>query len=606
MGKVGKNPAALYRRALGFFEKGDHASARKAARSALKALPQHGGCKHLLGLIDARRGDYGAAAGKIEQALNHSPDNIEYRFNYACVLGYAGRMPEASAAYRKVIELSPGHFEARYNLGMLLRDAGNGEDALDVFTALAGQMPDHSQVQLEFGNTLKMAGRLDEAMAAYTKAVSIDPGFSEAYYNSGIVLRQQGKPGAALVALDHATRIRADFADAYFEKGNVLLVLGDADAALASFTLAIQYDPQLAEARSNRGRALFELGRIGEALLAYNRAIAINPGLAEVHCGLGSVLMAIGRLQEAEQSFRNAMEIRPDYSEAHSNLLFLQAAQASVPPEELLMEQRRWDSAHAAAEGYRFRFTSQATDACHAGRLRIGYVSADLYRHSVSYFFEPLLSAHDTSRFEIFCYDVNPGKTDETTQRLRALTEHWRSVSAESDRELANIIHADRIDVLVDLTGHFDGGRLKAFSYRPAPIQVSYLGYIAATGLESIDYWITDQVLHGEDCDERTVESIYRLPRCSFCYLPPKDVPAVSPQPNTGSDVMFGSFGNLSKLSDELVMTWCRILKELPGSRLMVMDKPLRDPGVREDFLGRFARHGVDSGQLVIRGVCMP
>jgi len=285
---------------------------------------------------------------------------------------------------------------------------------------------------------------------------------------------------------------------------------------------------------------------------------------------------------------------------AHSNLLFLLAARAQIAPEELLKEQRRWDEVHGR-EGRMYQLPARAVIAGTGRRLKIGYVSPDLRTHAVSRFFEPLLAAHDRTRFEIFCYATHENQlSDTTTERLRELSEHWHFVADKTDLELARLIHDDGIDILVDLAGHTGDNRLKTFTYRPAPVQATYLGFFAASGLEAMDCWITDEVLHPPDTLEQTLESIYRLPRCSFCYNPPAEAPGVSPCPNKDDQVVFGSFHHLSKLGPELVATWSRLLHQLPGSRLFLMDKSLGDIRTRQRLVEQFAQNGVCIDQLSI------
>jgi predicted O-linked N-acetylglucosamine transferase (SPINDLY family) len=232
----------------------------------------------------------------------------------------------------------------------------------------------------------------------------------------------------------------------------------------------------------------------------------------------------------------------------------------------------------------------------------VGYVSPHLRSSVVNFFFEPLLSAHDRSRFEVFCYaSFLESRADGVTRRLRGIAEHWRFVGDKDDAGLARLVREDGIDILVDLAGHTSNNRLKAFTYRPAPIQASYLGFFAGTGLAAMDYWITDEVLHPQDTPELSSESIYRLPRCWVCYQPPEQAPGVSPGPNADDQVVFGSFSHLSKLTPEVVKTWSWILQSLPGSRLLLMAKALRDPVVRGRLEGGFAEHGISPERLLLR-----
>ncbi|HAN56139.1 MAG TPA: hypothetical protein DCQ77_08120, partial [Betaproteobacteria bacterium] len=220
----------------------------------------------------------------------------------------------------------------------------------------------------------------------------------------------------------------------------------------------------------------------------------------------------------------------------------------------------------------------------------------------VSFFFEPLLAAHDRTQFEIFCYaSFSNDRSDAVSQRLRGLAEHWRLVGDKTDKGLARLIHEDGIDILVDLAGHTSGNRLKAFTYRAAPVQATYLGFFAATGLEAMDYWITDEVLHPLDTPELAREEICRLPRCWVCYQPSELAPSVSPSQNSDDQIVFGSFQNLSKLTSELIETWSQLLQRLPGSRLLLMAKYLDDLQMRLLLIEKFASYGVKEDQLTFR-----
>ncbi len=591
--------ARLFKKALANYQNGNLAMSCKIISKLLESCPDHPDGHHLLGLIEAQHGKYDKAVAKISLAVKKKPDNPEFNYNYGYVLQASGNRKRAIDAYRNVIRLVPDHVEAHYNLGILFRDLGNMKEAIMAFRRLVAIKPNLSEGYCELGNVLSLSGRHKEAITSYEQAITLNPGNSIAYYNIAIVFRESGMFKRALDAVDKAIHYTPNHAEAYVERGNILMLSGEVRAALDAFTAAVQRDPQLAQARSNRGRALFELGQIENALLAYNRAIKLESGLAEAHCGLGNVLMAIGRSGEAIACFRYALEINPDYSQAHSNLLFILAAQAALSPSEMLYEQKQWDVIHGK-EGRKNRFSLRIENCKSSRRLRIGYVSADLYRHPVSYFFEPLLAGHDADKFEIFCYDSKQRNSDGVTERLRDLVENWRYVTDKSDSDLAKLIHHDKIDILVDLTGHFEGGRLKTFSYKPAPVQASYLGYIAATGLEAMDYWITDTVIHPQDTEELTEETIYRLPRCAYCYFPPDYAPDVAKKV-VGGPIVFGSFANLSKITHEVIVTWCQLLLNIPDSRLTVMDRSFNDTGIREQFLTAFTGQGIPSEQLQLR-----
>jgi predicted O-linked N-acetylglucosamine transferase (SPINDLY family) len=233
--------------------------------------------------------------------------------------------------------------------------------------------------------------------------------------------------------------------------------------------------------------------------------------------------------------------------------------------------------------------------------LRVGYVSPDFHGHSVSYFFEPILAAHrERGEVEVYCY-AEQRKRDAMTQRLKALATGWREIQGRSDAEVAAQIKADGIDVLIDLAGHTGENRLGVFTYKPAPVQATYLGYFATTGLSAMDYWISDAVLTPADTVERASEEIERLPRCCLVYTAPEEAPAVAERP-TGEPVVFGNFNDLSKAGAGSVEAWSEILRRVPGSRLVLKARQLSDKGQHEPWLQRFEAEGIERDRIELRG----
>jgi predicted O-linked N-acetylglucosamine transferase (SPINDLY family) len=234
-------------------------------------------------------------------------------------------------------------------------------------------------------------------------------------------------------------------------------------------------------------------------------------------------------------------------------------------------------------------------------RLRIGYLSGDLCRHPVACFVEPILVHRDRARFEIFCYHTGADE-DEVSARLKALADHWRSVGSLTEDALEETLRADRLDLLVELSGYTDGHRLGVVARRVAPVQVSYIGYPNTTGLAAVDYRITDARADPPGAaDELHTERLVRLPESFLCYAPPFTgaVTVVPPLRERGC-VTFASFNNLAKLSQPLVDLWARVLGAAPGSRLYVKTKGLQDPGLQAQLLDRFRSAGIGSERIVL------
>jgi predicted O-linked N-acetylglucosamine transferase (SPINDLY family) len=561
------NIDALFQQAVAQFQQGDLTGSESSVQKVLKINPGHAGALHLMGVIKSHLGQYKPAIEFLLHAISIDALQPSCHNNLGFALHMEGRLDEALEACTRAIQLRPDFAEAFNTLGVVLKDMG----------------------------------RLDEALEACTHAIKIKPDLADAHNNIGVILKELGRLDEAQATCTRAIQLRPDFAEAFNILGVVLKGMGRMDKALEACTSAIKIKPDLADAHDNRGSLLCEAGYLLDALDSCERAIQINPDRGITYYNLGNILGELRRFDEAEHNYRHALELNPGNATAHSNLLFLLASEARLEPHEMLEQQRFWDSVHGK-EGQANALHAHCLGDSSDRRLRVGYVSPDFRRHPVSYFFEPLLTAHDKTRFEVFCYaSHDESLSDDVTQHLRNIAEHWRFVSNKSDYELARLILADGIDILVDLAGHTRGNRLKAFTYRPAPVQATYLGYCASTGLDSMDYWITDEVIHPLDTQEMAVEHIYRLPRCSFSYMPPAEAPDVFPCPNNDDQVVFGSFSHLSKLSPKVIEVWSKILTGLPNSRLLLMDKYMADPKVRRLLQQDFANNGISQDRLMLR-----
>jgi predicted O-linked N-acetylglucosamine transferase (SPINDLY family) len=380
--------------------------------------------------------------------------------------------------------------------------------------------------------------------------------------------------------------------------GNALIDLSRYEEAVACFREATAIAPGDADAYYNWGVACLRAERFGEAAEKFSDALARNPHLAEAEKGRGSALHDLGRIEEAIEAFRHALVLQPDDRDAYSQLLFALLHSHEVAPRQVFAEHREWAQRHAAR--YFSNFNSHESSPDPERRLRVGYVSGDFRHHSVAQFFEPVLARHDRGGFEIFCY-YNLSRNDATTERLRSLADCWREIAPMSDDAVADLVRADKIDVLVDLSGHTKYNRLLTFARKAAPVQATWLGYLNTTGLDTIDYRITDPEASPEGpLDAFHSERLLRLPDCQWCYQPPLDCPEVTSPPSTrGGVITFGAFSSLAKIGPRVITLWCRLLERLPDARLLIVGLGLGS--VREEYLSRFASRGVAPERVDLR-----
>jgi len=435
------------------------------------------------------------------------------------------------------------------------------EDALSLSSRVIALDPAHVGARLWQAQALLHLGRMTEAEAAIA-AATVLPGANPAGWNNvGNLLDELGHPEAARAALARAIAQAPDFSLAHNNLGVVLAGQGQYAAAAAEHRIALNCEPGNLAARNNLGVALLEQGLAAEAVAAFDDVLRADPSMRD----------AAGNRLYADI-----------YSESDPRALH--AAHAA------------WGKAMPAPPPLR------PADGNPARRLRVGYVSPDFRRHSVSFFIEPILAAHDPAAVEVFCY-ADVARADAVTARLRAAAHHWRDVYGKSDDDVFHLIQGDGIDILVDLAGHTKGNRLAVFARRPAPVQVTAWGYPATTGLSAMDYRLCDAVTDpAVAADAYAVETLVRLVPGLHCYLPPDPAPPVADLPAlTSGHVTFGSFNKLAKISPSTVAMWAGVLRAVPRSRLLLKTKPLAETETRARLERSFAMHGIAAARLDLR-----
>ncbi|MBI5912159.1 MAG: tetratricopeptide repeat protein [Betaproteobacteria bacterium] len=378
--------------------------------------------------------------------------------------------------------------------------------------------------------------------------------------------------------------------------GAELDAIGQAEEAELAYRRALELDPALAQAWYNLGQLQQERGREGEAETCYRSALALLDGVRDhelwqlAYNNWGLLLQRQGRLEDAVKLYREALAAVPADASLRSNLLFLLTAMADVDPDELLKEHRAWGKLHVRAHAAHANLPDPER------RIRIGYVSADFYSHPLAFFVLPLLANRDRARTEAVCY-CNGVTQDRITARLRQSADRWRDIRRLGDADADALIRADGIDILVDLSGHTAGNRLPLFGGKPAPVQVTFLGYANTTGLDTVDYRITDGYADPPGTEARYAEKLLRMPHSLWCYEPQRAVPPANPAPVLENGyVTFASFNGAYKLNQPLMKVWAAILHAVPDSRLMLVNLPTG--GARERIVAWLGAQGIGSGRL--------
>jgi predicted O-linked N-acetylglucosamine transferase (SPINDLY family) len=449
------------------------------------------------------------------------------------------------------------------------------------------------------GCQLRAQGRPEDAIDDFRAALELEPNFAEAHHQLGNALKSLYRYKEAVVSLRAAALLAPQSGAVWLNLGVACLELRRLDEAVACFRRAIRLEPARPEAHNVLGHALLTKGRCAAAKRCLEEALRLRPGYPAAHDNMGRVLKTQGLAAEALSHHRAALAGSPR-PESHSNLLFSLNFPAGIEPADILAEHRRW--ADLYAKPLKAGWTSFAPGVADSRRLRIGYVSPDFVNHAVAYFFEPVLSAHDRGRFEITCYS-DARVPDDVTLRLRGRSDRWREIAGQSDEKVAALIREDGIDILVDLAGHTARNRLLVFARKPAPIQVTWLGYPNTTGLDAIDYRLTEAISDPPGNEAWHSERLIRLPESFSCYQPSVDSPAVGPLPAVSAgNVTFGCFNHLAKVTPPAIELWSRILRSEPSSHLLLKSRGLADPEtaarVREDFDG----HGIERDRIELNG----
>jgi protein O-GlcNAc transferase len=555
---------SLLREARNRLQAGDLAAALEAGRQVLAIDPARVGAMVVIALALRLCGRRDAALDWLRRAEALAPDDADVLNNLGCVLLEAGDPAGAMVRHYRALQASPDSPEAHFNLGNALRDYGRPEEALASYERALTLQPRFPAALVNCGNVLRGCQRHAEAIELYKLAIECAPELADAWNNLGTALTEQGHREAAVIAYEEALRLAPESAIAHYNLANLCKDDGENERLAALLERAIELDPGLAEAHLNLGSLRKVQGRIGDALVCYSRAVAARPGWAA----------------------------------AHSNLLFTLAMTDDIAAGDKFELHRDWARRHADG----LPRHAHANDRDPARRLRVGYVSPDFRNHACAFFLEPLLREHDRATVEVHAY-AEVAQPDAVTARLRGLVDVWHDTVGLSDEALAARIHADGIDVLVDLAGHTAGGRLLAFARKPAPVQLCWLGYPATTGLESMDWRLTDAVAEPSGpADHLYTERLFRLPHSLWCYQAPEHMRSeVSPLPAAARGyVTFGSLNSYTKVGPRVVELWAEVLHAVPGSRIKLITVP--DGEAQVELWARFEALGIPRSRVELHG----
>ena len=506
----------------------------------------------------------------------------------------------AAQLFLAVLELAPQEAFANRQLGLLSMRVGDAAAAVPYFAVVLGAHPDQASSWLDYIEALILAGQHATAqqMLALGRQHGLDS-LAADQLQQELLFRMHADPAAAAPLPSGRMDVARKAAQQPGERMNILFDQQKYVELEKEARALTRRMPNDGLGWKMLGLALLMQSRLRVALPCLQKAVRLLPRDAEVQNNMGLVLQELGKLGPAELSYRRAISMAPDFFSAHSNLLMLQSYSASSDSSRYFEQARRYGKAVASHATKPFDAWSCRKDAV---RLRIGIVSGDLRQHPVGYFLESMLASLNQRHVELIAYPTVM-VVDDLTDRIAPHFSAWRPIFDKTEEAAASMIEADGVHVLLDLAGHTAANRLPLFAWRPAPVQATWLGYFATTGVPQMDYLLGDRFVAPLEESAAFTETLWHMPDSYLCFSPPAyDIP-VSPLPALENGyVTFACFNKLNKMNDGVVAVWARILQAVPGSRLFLKTPQLSDAAVRSRTVARFAALGIGTERLRLEG----
>lgn len=487
--------------------------------------------------------------------------------------------------------------------GAVLKSLGRLSEAVLPMQKAAELLPNDPQALTNLGITLIQLGRISEAESYYLQAIKLKPDYIDAIFTLGSICNELGKYKEACEYFKRTILLVPAFPGAHYNLGNALMKMGQGEEAARFLAAAVQISPDFAPAHYNLGNVLSDLGRSEEAESCYRMAISLQQNFAEAHYNLGTILRNKGNLEEAITCFSQAISYKPDYLDAYSNLLSSMNSHYGTLGDEYWSIVQRYGQHVSRLSG-----NSHSTcKYCHSNEtITIGFVSGDLRNHPVGYFLENILQAFDLSIVRLNAYTTDT-LADSLTERIKPYFSSWTSLVGLNDETAAQTIRSDGVQILIDLSGHTERNRLPLFALKPAPVQVSWLGYFGTTGIKEIDYILADPVSLPPELQRDYTEQIWNLPDTRLCFSSPVSVTEADicvnelPALRNGY-ITFGCFQNLYKISDHTLLLWRAIIEQTPGSHLRIQNNQFNEQNTKDFFMARLQTLGFDGKRLHLFG----
>ncbi len=601
-----EDPGTMVDSAIVRFQNGDYERAEAACKKALAVAPRMHQAFNLLGILAQERGDFAAAAAHLSRAVSLDAGVSQYQNNLGNALRQLDRHEEALSCFDAAIRLRPELPEPHHNRGNVLQALDRLEEALSSYEEALRLRPNNPEANNSLGNTLSAMKCFDEAYSCYRRAVSQRPEYADAFGNLGNACKALGNYDEAIAACREAIRLNPSLAEPYCILGDAYQALSLGDQAITAFQEALRLNPGFAAALNSLGSAFRMLGRYQEAIAAFHQAVEADSVWAQPRANLGATYLATGNDTEAIAAFAGALECDPEYlpgiegwfeisrkhcawekleeTSARYEAALLRTIHGPEPLNTSPFTALNLPLAPLAQRALVERIGARIATARRADqtafpprpsrrpgqRLRIGYLSSDYRSHAVAHVLGHLFALHNRTRFEVVAYST--GQNDGSAYRLRIerQAEHFVDMHGWSPLQIAQRIHADGVEILVDLNGHTMGNSLHALALRPAPLQIHALGYPGTVGKDFVDYSLVDAVICPPEHEHYYSEQVYRLPD-TYQINDRQPIAARQSRASYGlpeEGFVFCCFNASYKLEPLIFQSWLRILDRVPGSVL--------------------------------------
>jgi len=632
------NHDSLVSTAASLFEQGDLAGSKKVLRKVLKHQSSHIEALYHMGLIHKSEGNIDDALSCLNKIVDLDPNYANAYFIIGSIYIDQEKHNDALEMFKKVVSIIPDYTNAWFNLGFISTTLGKNENAISFYKKAIDSDPGYAYAYLNIGSIYLNDNKPEEAITFFEKAIEADPNNSDAWFNLGHIEMSQKSYIKAIDFFNKAKQIKPDYVEAIVNIGLIKQIQELYDDALQYYETAISINPEYSGSYINLGNVYSHKGKSAKALEYYEKAASLDPSPVAYNnvCGVQKELCDYNGANETSLKLLEFPNLgKTDLSCIHDTLIQIcEWEKASETIERFrvadfdpaskdvlagsLMEfcgntdlslneisdlHKLWgDLTQNLVEPY--PHDSDSTRFQNREKPRIAYISPDLRKHSVGYLIKDIITSHNHDELEIYCYANHDSKdSDAFTQEMIDCCKCFKYIKHLPDKTLADEIYNDEIDILIDLAGHTAGHRLRSMAYKPAPIQMTYLGYPNTTGMSLIDYRITDRYAETtEDKDYRYAENLLRL---TNCFLTFKGFPGTTPEfskEKKKDAIVFGCFNNIQKLTPTAIKLWAKILQQVENSVLHLKAKQLNTDFVWKNITDEFEKYGISEERLKCLG----